>query len=293
LFSHDFDIQTGEMGCVSQRFSDRGDGLNKSVAAVVIVLLLGLGSIVLVFGGTLSGSIVGHSSTTTTSSNGTQVTTTGTSRSQVSSTTVISDSTSNSFHMDMNLIPTNPLIPVGGSANFTVILYNSANLTGSYSLSATAPSGLSFKFGSVPVNVTGSGPHNGILRVSSSSGMLPGKYQVTIQATGSRGVANQTFDFRVMRNLVQLNAISSAPTFLNITVKAGDPVTWVSLDGAVGDDDPNVDNHNIIFSTINLTSGPLDQYQTWSHTFTQPGVYRYHDNINSPLPITGEVIVVP
>jgi len=263
------------------------------VAAVVIVLLLGLGSIVLVFGGTLSGSTAGHSSTTTTSSNGTQVTTTGTSRSQVSSTTVISDNTSNSFYMNMNLIPANPLIPVGGSANFTVILYNSANLTGSYSLSATAPSGLSFKFGAVPVNVTGSGPHNGILRVSSSSGMLPGKYQVTIQATGSRGVANQTFDFRVMRNLVQLNAISSAPTFLNITVKAGEPVTWVSLDGAVGDDDPYVDNHNIIFSTINLTSGPLDQYQTWSHTFTQPGVYRYHDNINSPLPITGEVIVVP
>jgi plastocyanin len=123
--------------------------------------------------------------------------------------------------------------------------------------------------------------------------MLPGIYKVTIQATGSKGVANQTFDFRVMRNLVQLNAISSTPTFLNITVKAGDPVIWVSLDGAVGDDDPNVDNHNIIFSTINLTSGPLDQYQTWSHTFTQPGVYRYHDNINSPLPITGEVIVVP
>jgi plastocyanin len=286
-------MQTGERELHVRTFSDSGDGLNKPVAAVVTVLLLGLGSIVLVFGGTLSGSIVGHSSTSTTSSNGTQVTTTGTSRSQVSSTTVISDKTSNSFYMDMNLIPANPLIPVGGSANFTVILYNSANLTGSYSLSVTAPSGLSFKFGPVPVNVTGSGPHNGILRVSSSSGMLPGKYQVTIQATGSKGVANQTFDFRVMRNLVQLNAISSTPTFLNITVKAGDPVTWVSLDGAVGDDDPSVDNHNIIFSTINLTSGPLDQYQTWSHAFTQPGVYRYHDNINSPLPITGEVIVVP
>jgi len=92
---------------------------------------------------------------------------------------------------------------------------------------------------------------------------------------------------------VQLSAISSTPFFLNLTVKACDSVTWVSLDGPIGDDDPNVDNHQIIFSTLNLTSGPLDQYASWTHTFTQPGVYRYHDNINSPLPITGEVIVVP
>jgi plastocyanin len=292
LFPHDLHANR-ERGFAPPDFWDCGDGLKKSVVAVVIAVLSGLGLAVLAFGGAFAGSTVGHIATTTTNSNGSQTATTSTSGSQVSSTGVASGNTSNSFYMDMNLIPTNPLIPVGGNANFTVILYNTANLTGSYSLSATAPSGLSFKFGAVPVNVTGSGPHNGIVRVSSSSGMLPGKYQVTIQATGSKGVANQTFDFRVMRNLVQLNAISSTPTFLNITVKAGDPVIWVSLDGAVGDDDPNVDNHNIIFSTIKLTSGPLDQYQTWSHTFTQPGVYRYHDNINSPLPITGEVIVVP
>jgi len=273
--------------------SDQGDGLNKSLAAVVIVLLLGLGSIVLVFGGTLAGSMVGHSATTTTNLNETQVTTTGTSKSQVSSTAAASGNTSSSFFMNMNLIPTTRLVPLGGSANFTVILYNGGDLTSGYSLSAAAPSGLSFNFGAVPVNITGAGPHEGLARVSSSSGMSPGTYQVTIRATGSKGVANQTFDFRVLRNLVQLNAISSTKVFLNITVKAGDPVTWVSLDGPVGDDDPNVDNHNIIFSTINLTSGPLDQFQSWSHAFTQPGVYRYHDNINSPLPITGEVIVVP
>ncbi len=292
LFPHDLHAQRRK-GIACPNFSGQGDGLNKSVVVVVIVVLLGSGAMVYIFGGTLAGSMVGHSATTTTSLSESQVTTTIMSNSQVSSTRITSGSASNSFSMDMNLIPTNPLVPVGGSANFTVILYNSANLTGRYSLSASAPSGLSFKFGAVPVNVTGAGPHNGALRVSSSSGMLPGKYQVTIEATGPKGVANQTFDFRVLRNLVQLAAISSAPVFSNITVKAGDPVTWISLDGPVGDDDPMVDNHNIIFSTINLTSGPLQQYETWSHTFTQPGDYRYHDNINSPLPISGEVIVVP
>ncbi len=275
--------------------SGHGDGLNKSVAVVVIVLLLGLGSIVLIFGGTLAGSMVGHSATATTTTNlhETQATPTGISKSQVSSTAVTSGNASNSFLINMNLIPTTRLVPLGGSVNFTVVLYNRGDLTSGYSLSATAPSGLSFNFGAVPINITGAGPHEGLARVSSSSGMSPGTYQVTIKAAGSKGVANQTFDFRVLRNLVQLSAISSTPVFLNLTVKAGDSVTWVSLDGPVGDDDPNVDNHQIIFSTLNLTSGPLDQYASWTHTFAQPGVYRYHDNINSPLPITGEVIVVP
>ena len=255
--------------------------MNKPVAVTLIVVLLGLGSMVLIFGGRLAGSIAGDSATTATNLN----------KSQVSSTGITSDNSSDSFYMDMNAIPTIRLVPLGGSANFTVILYYGGNLTSHYSLSATAPSGLSFKFGAI--GISGAGPHAGEMRVSSTREMSPGTYMVTIKATGSRGVANQTFDFRVMRNLVQLSAISSTPFFSNLTVKAGDTVTWVSLDGPVGDDDPNVDNHNIIFSTINLTSGPLDQYQTWSHTFTQPGIYRYYDNISKSVPIAGEVIVLP
>src|SRR2546427_9672761 len=139
--------------------------------------------------------------------------------------------------MDMNVIPTIRLIPLGGSANFTVVLYNGGDLTSGYSLSATAPSGLLFNFGAVPVNITGAGPHFGALVASSSSGTNPGTYQVMVVATGPQGVANQTFDFRVLRNLVQLSAFTSAPFFSNLTVKAGDAVTWVSLDGEIGDDD--------------------------------------------------------
>ena len=265
--------------------------MNKPVAVVVIVALLGLGSAVLMFGGGLARSIVGDGAITTTNSNESQATTTGMSKSQSSSTGVISGNTLSSFFMDMNVIPTTRLVPLGGSANFTVILYYGGNLTSDYSLSATAPSGLSFKFGAI--GIKGAGPHFGEMRVSSTGGMSPGTYQVTIKAMGSRGVANQTFDFRVVRNLVQLSVISSSPFFSNLTVKAGDTVTWVSLDGAIGDDDPMVDYHQIIFSTINLTSGPLGQYETWSHTFTQPGTYRYYDNITKSLPIAGEVIVSP
>ena len=199
---------------------------------------------------------------------------------------------SNSIHMNMNVLPTIRLVPLGGSGNYTVILYNDGNLTGGYSLSATAPSGLSLQFGAIPVNVSRAGPHFGYVLVGSSNGMVPGTYQVTIVATGPKGAANQTFDFHVQRNLVLLS-ISSTGFISNLTVKAGDSVTWVSWDGPVGDDNPDVDFHHVIFSTGNLTSGLLDQYQAWSHTFMQPGVYRYYDSINSPRPIKGEVIVTP
>jgi hypothetical protein len=271
-------------------FSDHGDGLNKPVAVVVIVVLLGLGSMVFIFGETLAGSMVVHSATT--NLNESHVTTTSMSKSQVSSTGITSGSTSNSFYMDMNVIPTIRLVPLGGSANFTVILYNGGILTSGYSLSATAPSGLSFKFGAVPVDISGAGPHFGKLVVSSSKETSPGTYQVTVVATGSKGVANQTFDFHVQRNLVLLSAFSTTPFFSNLTVKAGDTVTWVSLDGEVGDDNPDVDYHHVIFLADNLTSGPLGQFESWKHTFTQPGIYRYYDSINSPFSITGEVIVL-
>jgi hypothetical protein len=185
----------------------------------------------------------------------------------------------------MNVVPTIRMVPLGGSANFTVVLYSGGDLTGGYSLSAAQP-GLSFQFDS-PVAVSGAGPHGGFMRVSSSSGMSPGTYQVTIQATGSKGVANQTFDFHVQRNLVMLKARGGLPVFLSLTVKVGDPVTWLSLDGPMSDDQNPW--HTIIFLNGNLTSGSLQQYESWSHAFTQPGIYKYYDD--GDLQITGEVVV--
>jgi hypothetical protein len=195
--------------------------------------------------------------------------------------------------MGMNVLPTIRVVPLGGAANYTIALYNDANLTGPYSLSATAPSGLSVKFGPAPVNMTRSGPHFGTALVSSSEGMSPGTYRVTIAAAGAGGADNQTFDFYVQRNLVILWAQPATPFFSNITVKAGDSVTWVAWDGAVGDDNPAVDYHHVIFLAGNLTSGLIDQYASWSHTFAQPGVYRYYDSITARFPINGEVIVTP
>jgi plastocyanin len=187
----------------------------------------------------------------------------------------------------MNVLPTIRLIPLGGNASFTVVLYNGGDLTGNYSLSAAAPPGFSFA-AAPPVAITGAGPHAGGLQLSTSSEMSPGTYQVTIKAAGARGVANQTFDFHVQRNLVVLKG-GNVPLFLSITVKAGDIVTWVSMDGPMSDDSNPW--HTVIFLKSNLTSGGLQQYETWSHTFTQPGIYRYYDD--GDLQIAGEVIVAP
>ena len=251
--------------------------MNKLVAVIAVVVLLSFGFLVLTFNGLNTGSTkVGVPATSTA---------TGMDESQVSSTSIPSGNNSGSFYMAMNVIPTIRLVPLGGSANFMVVLYNGGDLEGNYSLSASAPAGLSFDFGAAPVSIFGAGPHSGELNISSSSEMSPGTYNIMIDATGSKGTANQTFDFHVQRNLVLLS--SGATPFSNITVRAGDNVTWVSLDGPVNGDA----FHRIVFLNLKLTSAPLPPFASWSLTFTQPGTYRYYDDAEPS--ITGEVIVLP
>jgi plastocyanin len=250
--------------------------LNKLIAVVVIVVLVGLGGTAFIFGGTLARPTTGG------------LTTTNSKESQASSTSIASGNTSNSFYIAMNVIPTNRLIPLGGIANFTVVLYNGGDLTGNYSLSATSPSGLSPQAGAIPVAISGAGPHAGQLRISSPSEMSPGTYQVTIAAKGQKGAANQTFDFHVQRNLVQL-IVAHTSQFFNLTVKAGDSVSWEAMDGAMSDESNAF--HEVVFLNTSMTgSGWIMQYDSWSYTFTQPGIYRYYDNADRS--ITGEIIVL-
>ena len=100
--------------------------LNKRVAVMVIIVLLVFGVLALIFGGATAGS---------TKLGGTP---TNLNESQASSTSIASGNASNSIYMAMNVIPTNRLVPLGGTANFVVVLYNGGDLTGGYSLSGTA-----------------------------------------------------------------------------------------------------------------------------------------------------------
>jgi len=191
----------------------------------------------------------------------------------------------------MNVIPTNRLVPVGGVANFTVVLYNGGDLTGNYTLSAIAPSGLSFEYGPGIIAISGVGPHAGRAIVRSSGEISQGAYNVTILATGPKGVANQTFDFHLQRNLVLLTGSTVQSYFSKMTVKAGESITWESLDGPMSDEE-NAFHHIILTNDllkINTTSGDLHQFGTWSYAFKQPGTYKWYDW--SVPTITGQVIV--
>jgi plastocyanin len=240
------------------------------VAVIVLVALLGLALVALVFGGTMLGQTKGGETTTN------------------SSGSLSPGSGASPFYMAMNVIPSIRLIPLGGSSNFTIVLYNGGDLTGSYSLSAVGPAGLSFEFGAIPVAISGEGPHLGNMVVKSSNGITPGTYEVTVLATGPKGASNTTFDFHVQRNLILLHS-SGKPVFVNLTVKAGDSVTWVSLDPPMSDEDNAY--QQVIFLNMTLTSGSMLQYSSWSHTFSQPGNYRYYD-YEDPT-ITGEIVVLP
>ncbi len=201
-----------------------------------------------------------------------------------------------SLYMAMNILPTYRLVPVGGNANFTLVLYSGDELRGNYSISAIAPPGLAFTFGPVPFPVSGAGPHFGDMTIRSSGEMNPGNYNVTILAKGSAGVANQTFGFSVQRNVILLTALERSVTraFSNLTLKVGDSLTWVSLDAPLGDEEESA-YHQVYLSNalsnLNSTSGHLHQYNGWSYVFTQPGVYRWYDSVD--LNLRGQVIVTP
>src|SRR5439155_4852091 len=129
-----FDKQTEERGkslpaCLHARVTR----LNKPIAVVVIVVLLGLASLALIFSGTIAGSMTGGGATTSLSQSQISSTRiTSLNQSQVSSIRTTSGNISTSFQMNMNVVPTLRLVPLGGSANYTVVLYNNGNLTGSY-----------------------------------------------------------------------------------------------------------------------------------------------------------------
>ena len=69
----------------------------------------------------------------------------------------------------------------------------------------------------------------------------------------------------------------------NFTVKAGQTVTWVNKDTTV---------HTVTSSSGQLfDSGNLNPGQTWSHDFTQSGVYKYYCTLHAWM--KGNVTVTP
>jgi plastocyanin len=76
-------------------------------------------------------------------------------------------------------------------------------------------------------------------------------------------------------HVVEISGLAFSPTTLTIT--AGDTVTWTNADSSP---------HTASADGGAFDSGNLDQGQSYSHTFTQPGTYSYRCDYHSEMRAT-------
>src|SRR3989344_1038369 len=74
-----------------------------------------------------------------------------------------------------------------------------------------------------------------------------------------------------IQHSIEISGFAFSPTTLNI--KVGDRVTWTNMDSA-----PHTVTSD---SGSELVSSTLDQRQSYSHTFSQPGTFTYHCRFHS------------
>lgn len=209
--------------------------------------------------------------------------------SATSSTSVGSsaNSTTGTDNIQLKLVPSHPIVPVGGQMAFSLVLNDLSRSFDNLSVSATAPPGLNVSLGLPNVNTPASEATTS-LTVSSSSNEVPGTYRVIFHMRSSGGISEESLDFDLLDYVVQIAPAHGLPTLVNLTVLAGSNVTWYNLD--LGQDGV-YRAHSIAFKDIGVSSGLLDTFAIWSHEFDAPGVYQYVDT-QQPS-IMGEITVVP
>ncbi len=116
--------------------------------------------------------------------------------------------------------------------------------------------------------------NNGAMPWSSTSGpmmgpnghgpMMGGQYGATPQGTPAVGVT-------------QVQIVNFTYTPANIQVKSGTTVTWTNQDTAP---------HSVTFKNGMKDSGVLQKGQTFSYTFTTPGVYQYYCTVHPYMTAT-------
>src|SRR5437868_3435487 len=77
---------------------------------------------------------------------------------------------------------------------------------------------------------------------------------------------------------------STAFTPKNVTINYGDTVTWTNTDKA---------DHQLVADNGAFASPTLKANATWSHTFSTPGSYSYHDALHPAIKGTIKVTGPP
>lgn len=115
-------------------------------------------------------------------------------------------------------------------------------------------------------------------------GFIVGGFTVGLLAAGTENQllssAGTSADITILRGAGTPGAAGYAPA--NFTITVGKTVTWANKDTTA---------HTVTSTTGLFDSGILNPGQTWSHTFTQTGIYSYYCTLHSWM--KGNVTVKP
>ena len=172
------------------------------------------------------------------------------------------------------------------SMNYTLLIVPAGNLPKNLSLSVVSSKGLTASI--APSNITMDVVQPPVtLSIAVSNGTPPGRYQITIQAKGNRLTFSQNEQVTVLKYLVVTINTTFVPK--NLTVLQGSSVTWLRLNGALSEYDNGA--HDVDFSSgTSVVSPTLNQYQSWSYTFSETGNYSYYCKYHPFM--TGDIEVI-
>lgn len=272
--------------------------LRKARPALTTKTLAGLVIVVVAAGGAIGISYpraspaVAQSSTTTLSTVSTSsAESSSSSSSSVSSSSAFTPTASPPlFNFTVASAPYNVLIAPGDTLNYSSIvliprpntLQGAAVLNNGIGselvvLNATLPGGMYMHFfGATMIDKiyveADAGHVTSILtQLVAPKDIAPGNYTATVVASSGTFSVNYSFTIQVVRYLIIGEYYTFQPANLNVT--AGSTVYWINL--STDRNQP----YDVIFTTINVhspTMSPGPAYESFSYTFTTPGVYPYY-----------------
>jgi plastocyanin len=205
-----------------------------------------------------------------------------TSSSATSAATTSASLTSGSGEVIETLSPPVPTFASDLLLNYTLNLSTIGVTPNQVSLNVTGPSG--FPLSLAPTQVSLAAPVPVTLSGRPSPGLAPGIYPITVTATGSGKVYSEQLTLHVVKYLVVIGIFFFAPQ--NYTVPVGSTVYWLRLNGVVGCG-CNDGSMNVVFQDPTLpTSATLQQFDTFTYTFTKPGTFPYTCTLQQDMSAT-------